>query len=367
LLTNADLEGQGSRLRTPFLQVIVNDSDILTGVESLEVTNASHFAADTFRLSCAVGKLPPGLGPSYWSASLGDQLEIFAGFKDQTGKGQPKSLIYGQVDDVDYDPIGRSLTLTGRDLSAQFIDTRTAEHFQDQTASSVAQTLAARHGLKASVTATGTRVGSYYELYNLRLTKDQAEWDLLTFLAEQEGFDLWVSGQTLNFQPPVPLTADPYVLSWSDQGQGSRLANFEDLKLHRSQSLAKDIIVKVISWNQVQEGNVTAQAKRSQANKSQRVGGQAQIYTFYEPNLNQQQAQKWANAKAEDITRHERVIAGKLPGDSLLTNRSLMQLVGTGTDWDQVYFVDSVTRRMSFKDGYSMEFRAKNHSPQSTV
>src|SRR5579859_5368301 len=114
-------------------------------------------------------------------------------------------------------------------------------------------------------------------------------------LAEREGFDLWVSGHTLNFQPPVATTTDPYVLLWSDQGQGNRVANFEGLKLHRSQTLAKDIIVKVASWNQAQGATIKAEAKRSQANKSQRVGGQAQIYTFNPPNLTQAQAQQFAN------------------------------------------------------------------------
>jgi phage protein D len=367
LPSNAELQGQGSRLRTPFFSVILNNSDVLTGVLSFEVTNASHFAADTYKITCALAKLPPGLGAPYWSSSSGDQLEISAGFKDQTGQGTPKSLIVGVVDDVVYDPITQMLELSGRDLSSRFIDARTAENFQDQVASNVAKTLAARRGLQASVAATTTRVGTYYELYDLKLTKEQCEWDLLKFLAEQEGFDLWVSGQTLNFQPPVPLNADTYNLIWSDLGQGNRVANFENLQCRRSQTLAQDVIVKVTSWNQAQGANVTAEAHRTPANKSQRAGGKAQIYTFYPPNLNKQQADKFAASKAEDITRHERVITGKLPGDNLMSNRSLIKLAGTGTDFDQAYFVDSVTRRMSVTEGYAMEFRAKNHSTQSTV
>jgi hypothetical protein len=190
---------------------------------------------------------------------------------------------------------------------------------------------------------------------------------LLMFLAQQEDFDMWVAGQTLYFQPPVSYSTDPYVLLWSDDGQGNRLANFETIKLHRSETLARDVIVKVLSWNQVQETTVVAEAKRNQANKSQRSGGAAQLYTFHPPNLNKDQADKFAAARLADITKHERVINITLPGDSLLTNRSLIKLVGTGTQWDQHYFVDTVTRKMSPKEGYTMEVRAKNHSPQSTV
>lgn len=347
---------------------MLNQTDVLTGIETFEVTNASHFSADTFKLTADINKLPPGLGIDYWGASAGDEIEIFAGFKDTTGHGQSKSLIYGQIDEVDVDIVGRIMTFTGRDLSARFLDTQTdIEAFQDQTASNIAIKLATALKLKTSVTPTNTPVGSYYEQCNLRLTREQTYWDVLMFLAQEENYDVWVAGQTLFFQPPVPLTQDPYVLLWSDQGQGNRVANFESLHMQRSQTLAKDIIVKIESWNQVEETRVTAEAKRNQPNKSQRGGGKAQIYTFRPPNLNQQQAEKYAQSMLATVTKNERIISGKTPGDSLLSNRSLVKLVGTGTSWDQSYFVDSVTRRMSFSEGYCMEFRAKNHTTQSTV
>lgn len=363
----SDLQGHGSRVRQPYHSVTVNQTIPLTGILESEVVNASHFTSDTFRLTASISRLPSGLGINYWGDAAGDELEIFAGFRDDIGQGQPSSLIYGQVDEVEVDLVNRLLVLSGRDLSARFLDVKTAEHFQDQTASDIAITLAKRHGMKASVTPTTERVGGYYEYYHTRMTSDQTEWDLLIFLAEQENYDVWVAGQTLYFQPRVPDNADPYVLLWSDLGQGNRLANFEALKLHRSETLAKDVIVKVKSWNQALETVVTAENHRNQANKNQRAGGQAQTYTFYPPNLTKDQADKFAAAKAEDITKHERVVSGTLPGDNLLNHRSLIKLVGTGTSWDQLYNVDTITRRLSTKLGYTMDFRAKNHSTQSTV
>jgi phage protein D len=350
----------------PTFKVLLNGSVELSGIVDFEVTNASHFAADTFRLTADLEKLPVGYGLSYWSQSIGDELEISAGFTTSIGSSLT-SLIYGQVDDVVVKLEERQLELIGRDLSARFLDVKTAEHYQDQKASDIAITLAARHGMTASVTPTKLRVGTYYEYYHSRLTKDQSEWDLLMFLAEQEGYDLWVSGKTLNFQPPVSDNQPPYVLCWADGGQGARSGNFQSLTMHRSQTLAKDVIVKVQSWNQAQEAVITAENHRNQANKSQRSGGEAQIFTFYPPNLTKEQADKWAAAKAEDITKHERVITGTIPGDTVLNHRSLIQLSGTNSDWDQLYNVDTVSRRMSVKDGFSMDFRAKNHSTQSTV
>jgi phage protein D len=56
-----------------------------------------------------------------------------------------------------------------------------------------------------------------------------------------------------------------------------------------------------------------------------------------------------------------------IPGDNDLDTTSLIQLSGTGTAFDQVYFPDSITRRLSFDGGYEMTIEAKNHAPDSTV
>jgi len=108
---------------------------------------------------------------------------------------------------------------------------------------------------------------------------------------------------------------------------------------------------KVSSWNQAQETTVTGAGQAQHGEQKQRVGGAAQIYTFYPPNLNKEQADKWAAPRPKTLHGHERVITGRLPGDNLLTNRSLVKLVGTGTRLDQLYSVDSVTRKMGMAEG----------------
>jgi phage protein D len=342
--------------------VTVNGSP-LTGVLEVEVTNASHFNADTFHVVCASSGLPPGLGPAYWASSAGDQVAVSCGFADATGNVSTTQMILGQVDGIDYDPVRRTVTLTGRDLSAQLIDTKTAEKFVNQTSSQIAETLAKRHGLTPSVQATGTKAGTYYQIDNVVLTQEQTEWDLLIYLAEREGFDVWVSGNTLFFQPAPVTTAPPYLLAWSEPAASNAL----DIRLSRSQTLAKDIIVKVQTWNQQQQKSFTVTYKVTQAAKGQRAGGPSQTYAFVVPNLTRDKALQFAEAKAEEITRHERVLTASLPGDNLLTTRAMVQLVGTNTAWDQFYYPDTITRRLSFDGGYRMELRAKNHSTQSTV
>ncbi len=335
----------------------------LPGLVEAEVTNASHFTADTFRAVLATSALPPGFGPDYWSRSQGDQVGIAVGFKGDGLAAVPTQLILGQVDDIDYDLAARQITLMGRDLSAPLIDTKTSEKFVNQTSSQIAEVLAARHGLQASAQATKQKAGIYYSSEHVVLTQEQSEWDLLIYLAEHEGFDVWVSGNTLNFQPS-PVTTNPaYKIFWQEPADSNAL----DIRLSRSETLAKDVIVVVQSWNQKQQKPVKVTYKVTQANKGQRAGGKAQTYSFNVPNLTRDQAFELAKSKAEEITRHEKILNATLPGDNTLTTRAMVNLVGTGTDWDQFYYPDTVTRHISFTDGYRMEIRAKNHATQSTV
>jgi len=356
----SDLQGQGSRVRTPALQVLLANQP-LTGVTAIETVNTSHFAADTFRVTAAISALPPALGINYWDKSFGDELGIYGGFASDTPL---PLLVYGQVDDVEVDPILRTMTLTGRDLSARMIDTKTTVTYQDKRASDIATQIAQNHGLTPNVQQTAFKVtGTYYQILNAMHLQGRSDWDLLVVLAQHEGFDLWVSGHTLNFLPPLALTSDPYVLLWSDLGQGNRVSNAVDIKMRRSQTLARDVVVNVASWNQAQGKVFKATVKKSQANKTSKQSSvNPQTYNFWPPNLNQVQVNQFANGKAEEITRHERVIQASLPGDGLLQTRGLVKLVGTGTAWDQVYYPDTVRREISFEGGYRMELSAKNHS-----
>ncbi len=350
--------------RSPRPFVSVNGTPLpAQAVVSIEATNASHFTADTYRVELAVKGLPAALNQAYWSSSANDQVSVGISVNGET----PTQIIFGQVDDVDFSPNARTITLTGRDLSAAFIDNKTAEKFQNQTSSQIAQTLAIRRGLDSNVTATTTLAGTYYDIDHTVLTQEQTEWDLLVYLAQQEGFDVWVSGTTLNFQPPPVSTNPPYLLLWSEPGDGTFASNAVDLKLQRSETLAKDIDVVVRSWNQKQQRAFTVHAKRTGSDKGQRAGGKGQLYTFNRPNLSKDQAQKLADGILYDLTLHEKVITASLPGDNLLTTRAMVRLVGTGTDWDQLYYPDTVHRSLSMGEGYRMELRAKNHATESTV
>jgi hypothetical protein len=86
------------------------------------------------------------------------------------------------------------------------------------------------------VNVEGGQAGAYYKTDHVVLTQEQTEWDLLIYLAKQENFDLWVSGRVLNFQPSPLSTVPPYRIICPNSGS--------------PQTLARDVIVKVRTWNQ---------------------------------------------------------------------------------------------------------------------
>src|SRR5258708_3913007 len=89
-------------------------------------------------------------------------VELFIGFPADVSNFTPadlKSWIYGQVDEIEIDPVQNTIHVRGRDLTRVFIDTKTTQKWPNQTASQIATSLAKGHGLTPVVTATTTKVG----------------------------------------------------------------------------------------------------------------------------------------------------------------------------------------------------------------
>src|SRR5690606_20563436 len=75
---------------------------------------------------------------------------------------------------------------------------------QSPSSSEIVSQLATARGLTPFVTRTATPFGTYLNnpqnQYTM-LSTNSTEWDLMTFLAREEGFDLFVTGTNLYFQP----------------------------------------------------------------------------------------------------------------------------------------------------------------------
>ncbi|MGI4941882.1 MAG: hypothetical protein ACRYHQ_15195, partial [Janthinobacterium lividum] len=355
----------------------------------------------------------PQGGPAYWGDDA--RVDMMVDIRVDVGAG-PVSLFVGQVDHIDVEMQGGLVELTGRDLSARLIETKTQQAFANQTSSEVAQKLADKHMLTADIDATTTLVERYYSQDHTKLTASQfsrttTEWDLLADLARHEGFDLWVSGTTLHFKKPAGATDTPYTIAWTPTQVTSGFGQMQpnqviDLRLERALTLAKDVEVEVRSWHtrerravkgKVRKVRYTTQADgtkvvkppaaptvqdvtkivRAQGGKSASAvtsstqkGTSTQRYVFVRPNLSETAALDLAYKLLAEISQHERNVSFRLPGDLKLTARTPLRLQGTGSSWDSggdspFYSIDSIDRSVSFEGGLVVSVRGKNHPAES--
>lgn len=339
----------------------------MKGLKSLEVENNNFYQADTFRATFTLSGQQSDRQLDWWAAQTSIKCELLAGFPDNPvayTKSDLSSLITGQVDHVEIDLYRREVHLTGRDYVAQLIDAQTTEKFQNQTASQIAQTLAARHGLTAQVTATGTKAGSFYQIDHAQLTDRRTEWDLLTYLAQQEGMVVFVRGTTLHFQPPAQETDEPYVIRYTPPGDNPiAKGNFMDLTLERALTLSQGLVVNVRTWNAKQKKGFTVSYPRK--NSSTQSAKAPQQYWFTKAGYSTQQALAYAQQKYHELLAHEMKLRVDLPADATLTCQNVLRLEGTGSAFDQIYYPSRIKRRLNFTEGFRMTVEAKNHSTAS--
>ncbi len=322
-----------SGTRAPQVQVLA-DGGALPGVLAADVFANNHLAADRFRLRIAASVADLAM-----LQAPGLRLDVQAGWD-----GGWTSLIVGAADALAFDPVRGVLEVEGRDLSADLIETQASDTFANRTSSEIVEIIAARHGLSADVERTSTPVGRYYQAEHDRVALGQfaratTEWDLLAFLAGQEGFDLFMQGDTLRFGPPdgdaVPL----------------RVEDCLSLELEHALGLAREVAVTVRSWG-TRAGVALEHTVRGSG------GGKPLRHVLVRPNLDAEQAQRVAERALADLLRHEWTARATMPGqvgpgELALTPRRRVALVGTRTEWDRVYAVTELSRHLDVRRGFT--------------
>lgn len=348
----------------------------VSGWVSWEVSSNNYYEADTFRVSFAASALPVANNAAWFATQKELFVEIFAGFPanpERINSTDLQSLIYGRVDDISFDPVSTLITVTGRDLTAAFIDAKLTAAWTNQTSSSIAIALASSHGLTPVVTATKTNVGTYYKHDQVRMQSNRSEWDLLAWIAREEGFVCYVTGNELHFEPDTVLSADPYVIRWTAPSAptGYPTANVQELHFSRSLTVAKGITVTVRSPSTTKKTPVVqsypAAAKVVKVGKSAPFGNSQAYFFTIASNKTANDVQAYAQARYKEIIAHEMKLHARLPGDNLLSTRTLLRVDGTGTAFDQTYFPNVITRQMSMDEGYTMTVEAKNHNPDTVA
>lgn len=353
--------------------------DLVTmpGWVSAEVVNNNMSSADTFDVAFATSELPKAYGPRWFSKQKDMYLEVWAGLPSDPSNfstSDLKKLIFGQVDHIEWSPSSAQINVSGRDLTRIFIDTKTTEKFRDMTSSQIVEMMAKRHGLTPVVAKTTGLAGNFFNADKVVMTDERTEWDLLLYLANVEGYAVWVEDQSLYFQPNPfddveALKKNPYVIDWSQSDRGGPpTSNVQDLHFRRSLTVARGIQVVIRSWHldygKAFEVSYPGDAKGVRVGKATPFGG-AQVYRLRIPNLTTEQALKKARELYDQIVYNEKRLEAEMPADTILNTQTMIEVIGTETDYDQHYFVDSITRRMDWDGGFTANVSAKNHAAES--
>jgi hypothetical protein len=351
--------------------VVKIDGQAIPGWIDWTVTNNAYYEADTFHVTFSTSRLPSSNDANWFSEQTETFVEILAGFPTNPAQPDPselQSLIYGRIDDSDYDPIRGTLALKGRDLTAVFIDAKISQDYANKTSSQIAIQLAQNHGLAYVATQTTTLVGSYYELDSMHLQTSRSEWDLLAYLARQEGFVAYVEGQILFFQKDDAPSQDPYLISIQKPGSnlGSPNANVLTAMFSRSQTVSKGITVTVKSagrFNPTVTKSYPTAPKSITPGKSSPFGGTTNYFFNIAAGASPTHVQLEAERIYNQIIQHAMKLSATLPADSVLNAHVPIKVSGTDTAYDQMYFPKIITRAMSREEGYTMTVEAQNSNP----
>ena len=321
------------------------------GILHISVMKSNCYTADTFSATFAIGP-PPLNGIKFWASLSNVYLEI----NIKTGPVSGTiTLITGMLDLMTIDPINGIVSVEGRDLSASLVDSSSQEDFVNQTASEIVKIIAQNHGLDAVISSTFGSVGRYVEDNYTKLSLGQfsrfrSDWDLIVELARENGYDVFVEGRTLYFQPAVDIAF------------GSRRlyrSNYRSIRLERVLSQNTTQSVHMRSWNcqnmvsyvsdSSLDTNGTGQASNIVTNAN---------YLFSTPNLTSHQVDQSAVRYDREVRRLRVVVVIEGPWDLGISPRAPFYIAETYSILDGPYQVESIERHYTSSSGSSQTIRA---------
>lgn len=360
-----------SASRQPRGFVQLNKKQVPGWIE-IDVNQNSFYSADTFRVKFKADAVNT---PAALLNTNPLAFELFAGLPkdpDNYTARDLTSLISGDADKIEYDPISRVFEASGRDYTARFLDNKTIERWQDKLPHEIAETLALRRGLTSVVSKTSIRAGKQYTLNEYaRMTDERTEWDILAWLAHENGFVVYVTGDILYFGEP-PVDDNPFLLTYTPADgvvSGSPSFNGKYLKLSRNLTVAKALTVTVYSHS-MKTGQTVRQSfpRNPRGTAPGNAEAPAQNYFIIRPGLSADAAYQLAASTAKEIAQHElRVSSSDLPADVSMSVARQIQLRGTGTIFDQTYYPDKIDFHISVAKGFTMSVDAKNTSAENAA
>lgn len=323
------------------------------------------------------------------SATDGAEVDIYAGYD-----GSSTHIFGGVLDTFDPDFKSDRVKIAGRDHGAVLADSKDVVskiNYKNQTIGQIVQQIADQNGLTANDTDPGIKAGPVLWDENNYTPHPQPWWSILQHLAEQVGYEVYVTpDKELYFGPEQ--SAGSFEFSWGAPPDSGAQYPLIELKGSYSPRNNANFTVKVISYHPQYAQHVSGTASpssnvlrgrrrkskteivtlrgntgRSSRGRSGSKPSKLPTYTYRLDGLTPEQANKKAQGIADDIAKREVIIEGKLEGlpslkihSNLTLQEKTLPLLGfDGLD----YSVSEVTHSFGMpgsgsEGGYMTEFKA---------
>lgn len=295
-------------------------------IEHGSVEQQATRKASTF--SAAIPLSYPGAEATL--ANLGDNTATVT----VSTRGITGTLITGEVDTTNFDYIGRTIRVHGRDKAAKLHENLTSEKWINKKGSDIVSDLAGRVGLGVNAEASGLLAGKMLEKDYVRLSDNITFAQVIHKLAEFDGARWWVDTQGILNYVSAKSPSGIYTLNYIPPTNGPIVADFMKLTISRNIQAGKSIKVTVKSWHP---------KDKKVYQKETTVGGNGGPlkYNYNLPNLKQDHVDQHAKSRANEVARHELKLDASVVGDPSCNAGMGLVLTGTGY-WDQEYEIDCV-------------------------
>lgn len=309
---------------------------VLEGHASITATKKTG----TFSAEIALGL--PGV-ESTLGPSLGDNTASIM----VSTRGQQASLITGEIDEVDFDYIKGTVSVTGRDASAKLHAQKSSEKWANKQPGDIIQDIAGRVGLSPQIDPLAIKAGRIIQIDWTKLTDGISYGSVVHKLAEFMGAHWYVQGSNLVVKTNGSTSA-PYVINYSPGPP--KVSDAISLRIRRNVQAGKPIKVDVKSWHSRKKHNFVGTTM---------IGGNGstQNYVYHVPSLTQDHADQHSKAKAKDHARHEIEVTVECVGDPSIVVSQPLQL--NGTAFAQSFDIDSIEHRFGMS-GHVMVINAKS-------
>jgi prophage tail gpP-like protein len=265
-------------------------------------------------------------------------------------RGVTKRLLTGQIDTVDFDLIGRKITVTGRDKSAKLHDKKSSEKWLNKKTTDIVKELAERAGMKVGSKDLGTIAGKMLEQDYVKLSDNVSFAYVIHKLAELDGARWWVDADGVFHYVPFNSPSGVYSI-FIDQSSQPIKSDCLHLRIRHNVQAGRDIEVHLKAWH--------PKKKKVIQHKSVIKGNGAPItYNYNIPILQQDQVEKHARSQAMEKARHELSVRASVVGDPTVAVGMGLSVTGT-TQYDQTYDIDTVHHDFGMR-GHTTHITARN-------